>query len=136
LSGVPLCSRVVERVAATVMLAGRAEYRPEIRCRRLRCGECRHGWTALPRGFVPRRHHQPTVVAHAVAQYHRGGTQDEVARALLCSRRSVARWLAWISEALNAARGAWRRFAGRVAQLVRATAETSECAATIPALAR
>lgn len=118
------------------MFAGRVEYRPEIRCRRLRCTRCQHGWTVLPRGFVPRRQYQPTVVAHALAMYHRGETQDEVAHSVSCSRRSVARWLAWISETLDAARGVWRRFAGRVAGLLRETTETAEDTETIPALAR
>jgi hypothetical protein len=118
------------------MLAGRAEYKPEVRCRRLRCGGCRHGWTVLPRGFVRRRHYQPTVVAYALAMSHRGETQDEVARALLCSRRSVARWLAWISEGLDAAGAVWRRFAGRVAGLLRPVADVSEDGPNTPTLAR
>ena len=90
----------------------------------------------LPRGFVPRRHYQPTVVAHALAMYHRGETQDEAARSVLCSRRSVARWLAWISEAVDAAGGVWRRFAGRVAGLLRPVADVSEDGPNTPTLAR
>jgi hypothetical protein len=118
---------------ATVMVDGQPTFKCEVRCRRLRCGSCDHGWAVLPTQFVARKHYQAAVIARGVALRLRGESLAEVARLLSCSRRTVGRWVEWLAslrfEELGAA---VRRLVGRVRRRLGETMGGNR----VPALAR
>ncbi len=89
---------VAER-SASVLLAGLVVYVGSVLCRRVRCQECRVSWRLYPPGLMPRRHFQACVVAQATSQhlFEADSTQEAVAAAHRCSRRTVSRWLGWVS---------------------------------------
>jgi hypothetical protein len=77
-------------------------YHHDIANRRVKCATagCGRSWTLRPPGIFPRRHYQLCVVAAATSQYlHQGqASQEAVAAAYGCSRRSLGRWLTWESQ--------------------------------------
>lgn len=85
--------------SASVWGAGRVVHLPRIRCRRVRCQACRRSWTLRPRGLMPQRHYQLSVIAEAMASYllEPESSQAGVARAMGCARRTVGRWLRWLA---------------------------------------
>lgn len=85
--------------SASVFGAGRVIHLPRIRCRRVRCQACRRSWTLRPRGLMPQRHYQLSVIAEALASYlfEPESSQAGVARAMGCARRTVGRWLRWLA---------------------------------------
>jgi hypothetical protein len=97
------------------MIHGQPTFESEVRCRRLRCGSCDHGWAVLPRPFVARRHYQPAVIARGVALRLRGESLAGVARLLSCSRRTVGRWIEWLASVhIEELGGVVRALVGRV----------------------
>ena len=86
---------------ASVMEGNCVIYLTDIRCRRVKCGnpECRKSWTLRPAGLMPRRHYQLCVVASATRQYlsEPRSTLTAVASAHMCCRRTVGRWLRWMT---------------------------------------
>ncbi len=83
---------------ATLRAGDRTVHVTGIRCRRVRCAACRFRWPLRPPGLVPRRHYQPCVVADAATQHlFAGVSQERVARAIGCSRRTLGRWLRWLA---------------------------------------
>ena len=70
-----------------------------LRYRRVTCGACGTGWALLPPGILPGKHYQPCVVASATSRYlfDERASQEEVAAAHGCSRRTVGRWLRWVA---------------------------------------
>lgn len=83
---------------ASVLVAGLVVYLSAV-LRRVRCQTCRVSWRLYPPGLMPRRHYQACVVAQATSQqlFAADSTQEAVAARYQCSRRTVARWLGWIS---------------------------------------
>lgn len=73
-------------------------YLAEVTCRRARCACCRTSVRLQPPGVICHKHYQPCVVAHAAGRYafEQETTMQEVADALGCSRRTVARWREWV----------------------------------------
>ena len=86
--------------SASVWLDGSVLHLPEVRCRRARCGDCRHRWQLRPPGLVAHKHYQLGVVAEAVGSYlfDPDATQGGVAARLGCSRRQIGRWIGWVAE--------------------------------------
>jgi hypothetical protein len=73
---------------------------PEIVCPRVKCAACRQSWTLRPEGLVPQRHYQLCVVADATARYffEPGPSLEAVAQTVDCDRRTVGRWVDWLSK--------------------------------------
>ena len=84
---------------ASVRVGDGVVYLTDIPCRRVRCKECRLGWTLRPPGMIPRKHYQPCVVASATSRYlfDERASQEQVAAAHACSRRTLGRWLRWVA---------------------------------------
>jgi len=91
--GRPKCS-------ASVCLEGHVVHVTGIVCRRVRCARCAARWRLRPPGLLARKHYQLDVVAQAAATYLFAprATQQSVAEAFCCSRRTVGRWIRWIGE--------------------------------------
>jgi len=85
--------------SASVECAGEVVHVPRIRCRRVRCRECRRSWTLRPPGLMPQRHYQLSVMALAVARYvsQPAMSQARVAARVGCARRTIRRWLRWLA---------------------------------------
>ena len=87
--------------SASVLIGDEVVYLTDILCKRVKCAkpECSRSWTLRPPGLMPRRHYQLCVVAHGVLQFlsdpHE--TLTSVAEAHCCSRRTIGRWLHWIT---------------------------------------
>lgn len=103
-SGRVVFNGVAER-SASVLAAEAVVFLGSVLLRRVRCQECRVSWRLYPPGMMPRRHYQACVVAQATSQhlFDADSTQEAVAAAHHCSRRTVARWLAWISALVTPA---------------------------------
>ena len=83
---------------ATVLVEADAVYVPPFSVRRLRCKGCRNRWRLLPPGLIPHKHYQPCVIARAVSRYLAGEvTMQEAADEVGCSRRTIGRWIPWVS---------------------------------------
>lgn len=67
--------------------------------RRLRCGDCSARFSIQPEGLTSRRHHQPCVVARAVATigFDPSAKIAHVASAHGCHRRTLGRWIARVA---------------------------------------
>ena len=78
---------------------------PQVRCRRIKCKACEARWVHLPPGMIPRKHYQPCVVARATSRYlfDEHASQQQVAAAHGCSRRTVGRWLRWLGALAESA---------------------------------
>ncbi len=90
---------------ASVLLEGHVVHLADLPCRRAKCGVCKRSWTLRPPGMVPHKHYQPCVAARAVAQYvaQEQASLEQVARRHGCSRRTVARWVAWVAALVDPA---------------------------------
>lgn len=84
---------------ASVLVDGQMVHVTGMRYRRVTCRSCGEGWALLPPGMIPSKHYQPCVVASATSRYlfDEGASQDEIAAAHGCSRRTVGRWLRWVA---------------------------------------
>ena len=71
----------------------------DLRYRRVKCRACGKRWALLPPGTIPRKHYQPCVVAEATGLYlfEPRASQQQVAAAHGCSRRTLGRWLRWLA---------------------------------------
>jgi hypothetical protein len=80
---------------ATVFDGERAVFVDAVPVRRLRCGGCAARFSLSPEGVTSRRHHQPCVVARAVAAVGCDATAKiaAVATEHRCHRRSLGRWI-------------------------------------------
>lgn len=69
---------------------------------RARCADrhCAKRWTVYPKGSYPHRLFQLPVVASAMSEaaFAPQATFSSVARTHRCSRRSVSRWVNWVSK--------------------------------------
>ena len=87
---------------ASVRLGEETVHIGGIRCRRVRCADaaCRHRWCLFPPGLLPRRHFQACVVAAATQEYlyAEGASQEGTAARHGCCRRTLHRWLGWLSS--------------------------------------
>jgi hypothetical protein len=87
--------------SASVIEMDRVVYLSDVLCRRLKCADrqCKKSWTLRPPGLMPRRHYQLCVVASAARQFlfDPHSTLSSVAAAHQCCRRTVGRWLRWLS---------------------------------------
>jgi len=92
---------------ASVRVEERVVYVNEVACRLVKCATpgCRKSWTLRPPGLLPQRHFQLCVVAHALGSYlfDPEASQQQVADAIGCDRRSVGRWLVWAAGIATAA---------------------------------
>jgi hypothetical protein len=91
---------------ASVLVDGRVVHVEEVACRLVKCGlaSCGRSWTLRPPGLAPQRHYQLGVVAQAASSYlfDPDATQEQVAVALGCARRTVRRWLGWLAGIASA----------------------------------
>ncbi|MBW1797354.1 MAG: hypothetical protein JRJ21_02880 [Deltaproteobacteria bacterium] len=87
---------------ASVLTGDEVVHLTDLLCKRVKCAnpECKKSWTLRPPGLMPRRHYQLCVVAHGTKEFlfDPRSTLTSVADEHQCSRRTVGRWLAWISE--------------------------------------
>jgi hypothetical protein len=74
-------------------------YLPVVRCRRVKCRGCEVSWTLRPEGLLAHRHYQGCVVSSAVSEYlfEKDATLSAIADRIDCARRTVGRWVVWIS---------------------------------------
>ncbi len=91
--------------SASVRVGEEVVHLTDIVCRRVRCVACRFGWQLRPPGLMPRRHYQLCVVASATSQYlfDEGASQERIAAQHGCSRRTLGRWLRWLSRVADPA---------------------------------
>jgi hypothetical protein len=91
--------------SASVVLADDVQYVSEVRCRRVKCGACHKSWTLRPSGLCAHKHYQLCVVAKATSEYLLDPrvTLSGVADRLGCARRTVGRWICWVSQIADAA---------------------------------
>ena len=86
---------------ASVLIGNEVVYFTDILCKRVKCAEpkCKKSWTLRPPGLIPRRHYQICIVEHATEKFlfDQYATLTSVAGEHQCSRRTVGRWLNWIS---------------------------------------
>jgi hypothetical protein len=86
---------------ASIRIEDEAVYLTDILCKRVKCAnpECKKSWTLRPPGLMPRRHYQLCIVAHATDKFLLDPhvTLTSIAYEHQCSRRTVGRWLNWIS---------------------------------------
>ncbi|MFQ5976227.1 MAG: hypothetical protein ACE5J5_07935 [Candidatus Hydrothermarchaeales archaeon] len=86
---------------ASVLIGDEVVYLIDILCKRVKCAnlECKKSWTLRPPGLMPRRHYQLCIVAHGASKFlfDSHATLTSVADEHQCSRRTVGRWLKWIS---------------------------------------
>jgi hypothetical protein len=89
-----------KRSASVTVEGGHVIYLSEVRCRRVKCADCRLSWTLRPAGLVPHKHYQPCVVATVLGRYlfDKSSTMQTVAAGAGCSRRTVSRWLRWVGQ--------------------------------------
>lgn len=80
---------------ATLFDGERAVFVDGVPVRRLRCGDCGARFSLPPEGVTSRRHHQPCVVARAVAVVGWDATAKiaAVSTEHRCHRRSLGRWI-------------------------------------------
>jgi transposase-like protein len=80
---------------ATLFDGERAVFVDGVPVRRLRCGDCGARFSLLPEGVSSRRHHQPCVVARAVAAVgcDASAAIADVAKEHRCHRRTLGRWI-------------------------------------------
>jgi len=86
---------------ATVLAARTVVFLTGVRCPRVKCASraCRRSWTLRPDGLVPQRHYQLSVVASAMTMHLlEGFPREGAAEEHTCSRRTVSRWVKWLSE--------------------------------------
>jgi hypothetical protein len=87
--------------SASVLIGDEVVYLVDILCKRVKCAEpeCSKSWTLRPPGLMPRRHYQLCVVAHGLMKFFSDSheTLTSVAEAHCCSRRTVGRWMHWIT---------------------------------------
>jgi hypothetical protein len=86
---------------ATVLVARAVVFLTGVRCPRVKCASraCRRSWTLRPDGLMPQRHYQLPVVAAAMTMHLlEGVSQEGAAEEHTCSRRTVSRWVKWLSE--------------------------------------
>lgn len=85
---------------ASVLHAGQVYFLPDIRCRRVDCAACGQSWTLRPPDLLPRRHHQLPVVASAASSYlfDVRSSREQVASRHSASRRTLGRWLDWLTR--------------------------------------
>jgi hypothetical protein len=89
-----------QRSATVLGGGGNGLHVPELVSRRARCTVCRASLRLHRPGVIAHKHYQPCVVAYAVSRYlfERSTTMQQVADEIGCDRRTVGRWLRWVSE--------------------------------------
>lgn len=87
---------------ASIFIEEEVVYLTDILCKRVKCANpgCKKSWTLRPPGLMPRRHYQLCIVAHGTDKFLLGPhvTLTSIAYEYQCSRRTVCRWLNWISD--------------------------------------
>lgn len=85
----------------SVVIGDEVVYLTDILYKRVKCAnpECKKSWTIRPSGLMPRRHYQLCIVAQATNKFlfDPHSTLTSIADEHCCCRRTVGRWLKWIS---------------------------------------
>ena len=86
--------------SANVQIEEEVVYIPEVKCKRVKCADCKKSWTLRPPGLMPNRHYQLCVVADAASNFlfDADATKTKVAETHDCSIRTIWRWIKWIAS--------------------------------------